>query len=526
MMSFVNTALCGLLLFGIQIALVDACSRVVYKSKYGYFTARSMDWFEDTDTYLWTFPVGMERNGNMGENSLEWTSKYGSVVASAYGLAAMDGINTEGLVANMLYLVESDYGSDNADREGQKKLSIGGRLQYMLDMHSTVKEVVDAFKDDDINVVAPPLPTDPPKAAAGHIAISDESGDSAIFEFLDGTLYINHSPDYTVMTNSPRFEQQLSISAYFEDVGGLSFLPGTHRAADRFVRLVYNVNAMPEVEDLETSVATVMSLIRHISVPYGVMDPNKPNLSSTIWRTVYNHKDRIMYYENVLSPSLFWINLSKVDLTKETGKVMKLSYMGVYLSGESSAAFVESEPFTFLGKHSEHGAPVAPTGCAAITKEGECNQTSGCIHDTTCRDAACTEWTKGNKCLANDCLFVKGAGCMDADTTGCVIIEKALDCNKESGCIHDTVCRDAACTEWTTGTKCTGNGCLWESPNCMDDTCANRGMMKCKKSSDCTWMDDTCYETASLTCADYGKRTPCEAAGCTYARKTCNDSAR
>ena len=39
------------------------------------------------------------------------------------------------------------------------------------------------------------------------------------------------------MTNSPSYDQQLAINTYWKDVGGLKFLPGTSRAADRFARM-------------------------------------------------------------------------------------------------------------------------------------------------------------------------------------------------------------------------------------------------------------------------------------------------
>ncbi|MCP5990141.1 linear amide C-N hydrolase, partial [Klebsiella pneumoniae] len=69
-----------------------------------------------------------------------------------------------------------------------------------------------------------------------HLSVSDAKGDNAIFEYIDGKLVIHHSMDYTVMTNSPTFEKQLALDGYWQQVGGLNMLPGTNRAADRFVR--------------------------------------------------------------------------------------------------------------------------------------------------------------------------------------------------------------------------------------------------------------------------------------------------
>lgn len=48
----------------------------------------------------------MERSGEAGPNSVKWTSKYGSVIASGYDISTTDGMNEAGLAANVLWLVE------------------------------------------------------------------------------------------------------------------------------------------------------------------------------------------------------------------------------------------------------------------------------------------------------------------------------------------------------------------------------------------------------------------------------------
>ena len=68
-----------------------------------------MDWKTEMHSNLWVFPKGMERNGETGTNTLKWTSKYGSVVTSAFEIASTDGMNEKGLVANLLWLPEAEY---------------------------------------------------------------------------------------------------------------------------------------------------------------------------------------------------------------------------------------------------------------------------------------------------------------------------------------------------------------------------------------------------------------------------------
>src|ERR1035437_7106230 len=129
----------------------NACSRVVYQGPNGtIITARSMDWNEDMGTNLWIFPTGMARNGEVGPNSLKWTSKFGSVIATAYDSSSTDGMNEKGLVANLLWLAESEYGNWDQKKPG---LSIAAWVQYVLDSYTTVDEAVNALSKEEFVIV-------------------------------------------------------------------------------------------------------------------------------------------------------------------------------------------------------------------------------------------------------------------------------------------------------------------------------------------------------------------------------------
>lgn len=333
----------------VAVPVADACTRFSYRAgDSGFLVGRSMDWPFDTEADLWTFPAGLERDGGVGEDSLTWTSKYGSVVVSFYDSYTVDGMNEAGLVGNHLVLAEADYG--DPDASDRPLMSLGAELQYILDNFATVDEAVEALSTEPYQVVQGPVligATTPPLEVTphGHIALTDPTGDNAILEWIDGKLTIYHSPEYTVMTNSPPFDEQLAINTYWEDVGGMSALPGTHRAADRFVRTTFNLKAVPQVEDLRQAAATVFSLIRHISVPLGITNPDLPNLSSTQYRTVADIPQRRYYYEGALNQALFWVDLEKLDLS-EGAPVMNLDLRGFQiLAGEVSDEFEPADPF-------------------------------------------------------------------------------------------------------------------------------------------------------------------------------------
>ena len=50
------------------------------------------------------------------------------------------------------------------------------------------------------------VPTPDGHAGSVHLAVSDPTGDSAIFEYIAGKLVIHHGKEYQVMTNSPIYD--------------------------------------------------------------------------------------------------------------------------------------------------------------------------------------------------------------------------------------------------------------------------------------------------------------------------------
>ena len=331
---------------GTQLNTTEACTRVVYQGKDNtVLTARSMDWKEDTRSNLWIFPRGMKRNGEIGKNPLEWTSKYGSVVASAYDICSTDGMNEKGLVANLLWLAESEYPQWDGKIPG---LSIAAWVQYILDNFATVDEAVSYVEKGTFEVVSDMMP-DGTRMATLHLSISDADGDNAIFEYIGGELKIHHDKSYQVMTNSPVFDQQLALNDYWKNIGGTTFLPGTNRAADRFVRASFYINAIPKVADTRTAVASVFSVIRNTSVPLGITTPNEPNISSTRWRTVSDQKNKVYFFESTIQPNVFWVNLQDVDFSEKAPVKMLDLVSGKTYAGNTAEQFVEAKPFKFLG---------------------------------------------------------------------------------------------------------------------------------------------------------------------------------
>lgn len=355
-MNKVFQLLLSLTLAALCLPQSHACSRALYVgSDETVITGRSMDWAEDMQTNLWVFPRGIERNGLAGAESPVWKAKYGSVVASVYQLASADGMNEKGLVMNMLYLAESDYGQAVP---GHPPMSISLWGQYVLDNFATVKEAVEAMQAKPLQLIAPNLPNG--EASTIHLSISDASGDSAILEYVGGKLVIHHGKQYQIMTNSPIYSKQLALNDYWQSIGGTVFLPGTNRAADRFARASFFLGALPKALDKHyiqgvpdqsyayQAVASLMSLMRAVSVPLGITTPGAPNIASTIWRTAADQKNRIYYFDSATRPNTFWVSFDKLNFT-EGSPVLSLALdKGQIYAGEVSAQFKPTPSFSFM----------------------------------------------------------------------------------------------------------------------------------------------------------------------------------
>lgn len=329
------------------------CTRATYLGPGDtVITARTFDWVAPVATGMWVFPAGMPRHGAAGPDSLAWTAACGSVVISGFDGASVEGMNERGLVVNMLYLAESDYGA-RTPGDRRKPISIAAWGQYVLDRFATVVEAVEALRQEPFIPVSVMTPDGHPGTA--HLSLTDPSGDSAILEYVGGQLQVHHGRQYQVMTNSPTYDQQLALDAYWEQVGGAVMLPGTSRAADRFVRASYYVKHIPQTAETAKAVAGAFGVIRNTSVPFGISSPGEPNIAATRWRSVFDQKNRVYYYESAESPSILWLDFADLDFSAGA-PILRLAMNedavlvadGEFVSGNAARWLRPAEPFAFI----------------------------------------------------------------------------------------------------------------------------------------------------------------------------------
>src|SRR5690606_31637205 len=121
-------------------------------------------------------------------------------------------------------------------------------------------------------------------------------------------------------------------------------------ASDRFVRANYYTDAVVQSDDPRIAASAVLSIVRNVSVPYGISLPDAPNLSTTRWRVVVDHKNKLFYAESATSPNVFWVDIKRLDFSKGA-KPLTLDLgvdMNRVLAGEVSGRFVPAKPFDFM----------------------------------------------------------------------------------------------------------------------------------------------------------------------------------
>ncbi|WP_298508962.1 linear amide C-N hydrolase [uncultured Kordia sp.] len=258
------------------------------------------------------------------------------------GYAASDGINSKGLVANVLYDKNADYKLEGD--KTYKPLNVLRWVQYVLDNFETAEDVKDAFENSEIELVEIDVPgSDSP--AALHLSVSDIKGYNTIVEVYEGQYHVHYSKEYNVMTNEPNFEIQLHLNQYWlwqwneNNEFPSHTIPGGPFPSDRFERATYYYQHLESPKNEHESLAQAKSVVANASVPIGMQGfKGHPNIAPTIWTTLSDHHQLKYYFCNARTPNIVWIemkgklpdtNATKLDLVVEKdGEFINVNYVG------------------------------------------------------------------------------------------------------------------------------------------------------------------------------------------------------
>ncbi|MCG7503185.1 linear amide C-N hydrolase [Tenacibaculum sp. Mcav3-52] len=308
------------------------CTRVFnnYNKKY-LTTARNMDWATQMPTTIFAFKVDSNediiKSGTTPENehSLTWTPRYNSIVTmvgTEAPFGASDGINSEGLVANLLYDSNATY--HRADGSSCKKLDVLRWVQFVLDTCCSVSEVIAKFSKEaetQIQLIGGKVPGST-KEASLHLSVSDILGKSAIIEIHNGEFIIYNNKNFRVMTNEPSYAKQIELNQFWrwqwnnENNFPSNTLPGGPFPSDRFARASYYLNHLYEATSTADSLTQSQSVVMNASVPVNFKSTlnNYPNIAQTLWTSISSHNERTYYFTNARTMSSIEVDLKQMDL--------------------------------------------------------------------------------------------------------------------------------------------------------------------------------------------------------------------
>jgi len=320
-----------------------ACTRVLWNdNKLAVIAGRTMDWPESTQPILTVFPRGMKRDGGalggvavVKDNAQRWTSQYGSLVTTIYGVGTSDGLNERGLATHMLFLNAADYGARDAAKPG---LQAGLWAQYLLDNAATVSEALALLEKVQLVMIE----THGTKSTV-HLAMEDAGGDSAIVEYVKGKPLIHHGREFKVMTNDPPYDQQLALlkGHDFSKPSSAMPLPGNVNPVDRFTRASYFSAMLPAPKNEREAVAGMFAIVRNVSVPFGA--PYKGfGIYNTEYRTVTDVTNKRYFFELTTSPNVVWVDLMKFNLNSGAA-VKSVNPDSIELNGDVTRKFTRAK---------------------------------------------------------------------------------------------------------------------------------------------------------------------------------------
>jgi choloylglycine hydrolase len=344
-MKIIASSLCSLILFAAGLLSLspraNACSRVLYVGLDSTLVVgRSLDWKTPIPTNLYVYPRGLSKQGSNRPNAIKWLSRYGSVYAVSYDAGITEGMNEAGLVVNGLFCKNAVYNSNNLSLP---QISLAMFVAWLLDCNATTQQAIDMLRQNPFALYGATF--DSGTTSALHWGITDATGNSAIIEFHNGTLQIYPMDNYRAMTNDPEWPAMTAIINYWNGIGGENMLPGTVSSPSRCVRANFFAHNVKAVADADSAVAITRSIVENVSVPYLYAISGEPNLSSTQWRSYADMNRRRYYFEFVTSPSLFYVDLTALNLAPGAPILKLNTASNPNLGGNVNGLMVKNQPF-------------------------------------------------------------------------------------------------------------------------------------------------------------------------------------
>ena len=291
--------------------LSNACTTFLLNKDGNLVFGRNYDWITGAGI-IHTNQRGLFKTSSIeNQRAVNWVSLYGSITFNQYGKEfPTGGMNERGLVVEIMWLDGTNYPAP--DERGA--LDVLQWVQYQLDMHTSVEDIIESDKKIRIADNATPL----------HFLIADAKGNAATIEFLNSKMIV-HAGDklpFPVLTN----DSYAKSVTFAEQARASGSMPGNN-SLDRFA------TACKMVTEFKTS-DTKLPLHEYA---FSILDKVAQG-DFTKWSIVYDIKNKTVFFRTADFKSIKTFSFSAFDFACTTpSKMFDMNQIG---SGDITSSFL------------------------------------------------------------------------------------------------------------------------------------------------------------------------------------------
>ena len=244
-----------------------------------------------------------------------WTSKYGSITFNHIGRELpFGGMNEAGLVVEELIFQKGRYPS----QDSRPAIGYLQWIQYQLDNHRTVNEVIDS--DSHIRIVQPK------RRNVLHYIACDRVANCASIEFIDGKIvyHTKKTMPFKILTNTYTYAQSVEYLSLHTGFGGKSPIPAGTDGLHRFTRaanLLKNYDPGTSKSEIDYCFDILSNVRQH----------------NTLWNIVYDMKNFRIYFRTSENYKIRYFDVRSFDFSCDTP--VKVLDINAELSGNVTKKF-------------------------------------------------------------------------------------------------------------------------------------------------------------------------------------------
>lgn len=291
----------------------------------------------------WSELINLDRRN---PSFFTWISRYGSVTFNVFGRDLPDG----GMNEVGLYIWEMNENAEFLKNSDLPKLNQMHWMQYNLDMHSTIDEVIESAYAFEID------------GWTWHFFVADRRGKSASIAFSNGQVVVHRDDGMPIpaLFNEP-YGRELRLLEYFEGFGGSYPVQLDHQNTPRFAKAAVMLRDFNPKMD---------------PVDYGFLLLQDLTVAETPkWSVLFDYPNRDVHFKTRLNPEIKRFSLH--DLKFSEGEPTLILDIDIPAGGEVGPMFEPYDDSTMVSFLMDLPLPDEFFETGGLTRSGFCQRAAG-----------------------------------------------------------------------------------------------------------------------------------------------------